>query len=417
MKIFSSGLLTYCAIVFIISLFSFKINILEIGGSGIRLDDFLLFSSLPLFLFIFDKVKIRSEFKYFFLFIGFSLLSLILGVFFNRISFLEGAFYWFRNIQYMCFFVFGMVLASHINIDRVFRYYIIYVVIFLLLQYFSLIPTFSLFVGSGRAVANTSGPYELAVLMGLTAFFFWFESPRKIYIGLSILILFLTQSRISLVALILILFFAAFKMRGRLVFLGLCVAGVFVVSVSDIGALDRFTLLFDQKTLDSFDIIFNGIPHFNNTWAYRDWAFVDYVDVLAGTEGDKSTYIRLIRQYSLFQSIKECGASCVLFGLGPSFASAAVDGNLTRLLVEYGAVGTCLFIFGIWKVVAATGKKAVKYYFFLLLITAIAIDILVSSKAMFLLWFLCGYYCHNNRFFVIKAQPLALMPLEKSETA
>ena len=138
MKNFSSGLLTYCAIVFIISLFSFKINILEIGGSGIRLDDFLLFSSLPLFLFIFDKVKIRSEFKYFFLFIGFSLLSLILGVFFNRISFLEGAFYWFRNIQYMCFFVFGMVLASHINIDRVFRYYIIYVVIFLLLLISSL---------------------------------------------------------------------------------------------------------------------------------------------------------------------------------------------------------------------------------------------------------------------------------------
>ena len=417
MKKFSTGLLTYCAVVFIISLFSFKINILEIGGSGIRLDDLLLFASLPLFLFIFDKVAFRPEFKFYFLFVGFSLLSLILGVLFNRISFLEGAFYWFRNIQYMCFFLFGMVLASYINVDRVFRYYVIYVVIFLLLQYFSLIPTFSLFVGSGRAVANTSGPYELAALMGLTAFFFWFESPKKMYIALSIIILFFTQSRISLVALIVILFFAAFKMRGRLVFLGLCVAGVFAVSFADIGALDRFTLLFDQKTLDSFGIIFDGIPHFNNTWAYREWAFVDYVDVLADAEGDRSTYIRLIRQYSLFQSIKECGASCALFGLGPSFASAAVDGNLTRLLVEYGAVGTFLFIFGIWKVVAATGKKVVKYYFLLLLITAIAIDILVSSKAMFLLWFLCGYYCHNNRFFVMETQPLLPVSLEKSETA
>jgi hypothetical protein len=416
MKRFSTGVLAVYASVFVITLFSFKINILQIGGSGIRLDDFLLFLSLPFFIFIFDRFELRAEFKYFYIFIFFSLFSLFLGVFFSRISFLEGALYWVRNIQYMCFFLFGMILAPYINLDRVFRYYILYVLIFLVLQYFSLVPTFSLFSGSGRAVANTSGPYELAVVVSLTALFFWFQSPRKIFVVLSVIILFLTQSRITLVALILIFFIKAFKIRGRLVFFGICCTAIIFLSFSNLGVIDRFLLLFDKNTLETFSHIFDGIPHFDNTWTYRNWAFVDYVDVLADTAGDKSTYIRLIRQYSLFQSVKECGYSCMLFGLGPSFASAAVDGNLVRLLVEYGVVGTFLFIFGVWKVVVATNNSTVKYYFVLLLITAIAIDILVSSKAMFLLWFLCGYYCQKNRFFPAEAAISTSILLAKPES-
>lgn len=414
MKKFSAGILNVYATVFVITLFSFKINILEVGGSGIRLDDFLLFISLAFFPFIFNKIEYRPEFKYYYIFIAFSLLSLLLGVFANRISFLEGTFYWIRNIQYMCFFIFGMVLASHVDLDRVLRYYILYVLAFLILQYFSLIPTFSLFVGSGRAVANTSGPYELAVLASLTALFFWFESPRKIYIVFSVVILFFTQSRITLVALVFVLFIKAFKTRGRLVFLAICGLAIFALSISDLGVFDRFMLLLDKKTLGTFALIFDGIPDFSNTWAYREWAFVDYVDVLANAEGDKSTYIRLIRQYALFQSIMECGYSCELFGLGPSFASAAVDGNFVRLLVEYGLLGTALFIFGIWKVVAATGNMMVKCYFVLLLITAIAIDILVSSKAMFMLWFLCGYYCQQNRFRCVKTVSAAPASIAKA---
>lgn len=382
--------------VFLITLFGFKFNLIEFGGSGIRLDDVLLVLSMPVLIILISRLKIKKEFNYYLIFLGFSFVSLILGYWGGRISLLEGGFYWVRNIQYMCFFFFGLTLSSHANLDRIFRVYLIYVLIFLFLQYFSLIPTFSLFVGSGRAVANTGGPYELAVIASLLALFFWFQSSRKIYLLLAIVVLFLTQSRITLVGLFLIFFIKCFGTRGRVIFAFGSVAVILLFSFVDAGILNRFMLFFDVKTFDSFGFIFRDIPSFSNTWNYREWAFSDYSSVLVDSEGDKSAFIRFIRQYSLLLSIAKCGYECSIFGLGPSFASSAVDGNLVRLFVEYGVVGIILFPLGIWRVVKSTRNTTVISYFWLLLFTAIAIDILVSSKAMSILWFLCGFYSPKN---------------------
>lgn len=404
MKKFSPGVLNFYVAILVITLFSFKINVVAIGGSGLRLDDVIFIIGLPLLLFLFSNIEIRPEFRIFFIFLASSFLSLLLASYYGRISFLEGIFYWGRNIQYMGFFLIGLILAGYVNLTKIFKSYIIYVVAFLTLQYFNIMPTFSLFVGSGRAVANTGGPYELAVLAGLLAIYFWFQSNNKFYFFCALVILFLTQSRITLVALLLIMFFKAFKLGGKLAFLAVTTAAVFVLSLADLGVFDRFLTLFDAKTLEAGKLLFDGVPHFANTTDYRQWAFVDYGTSLGNSEGDISTYIRLIRQYSLFLSMQDCGVSCQLFGLGPSFASAAVDGNIVRLLVEYGLVGTLLFIYGIKKVVYSSGNVMLRHYFILLLITAIAIDILVSSKAMCLMWFLCGYYARNNPHAYVKSE-------------
>lgn len=206
MKKFSPGVLNFYVAILVITLFSFKINVVAIGGSGLRLDDVIFIIGLPLLLFLFSNIEIRPEFRIFFIFLASSFLSLLLASYYGRISFLEGIFYWGRNIQYMGFFLIGLILAGYVKLTKIFKSYIIYVVAFLTLQYFNIMPTFSLFVGSGRAVANTGGPYELAVLAGLLAIYFWFQSNNKFYFFCALVILFLTQSRITLVALLLIMF-------------------------------------------------------------------------------------------------------------------------------------------------------------------------------------------------------------------
>lgn len=396
MRNFTSSAAGVFTFILIVTIFGFKFNIVNLGGSGLRLDDILIILAIPLLMLGVSRFYIRKEFSVFIFFFVFSFISLLIGFLHGRISLLEGGLYWARNIQYMYFFFFGLILSNRIDMDKIFRVYIFYVLAILVLQYFSLLPTFSLFVGSGRAVANTGGPYELAVIAALMCLFFWFQSPRKIYLFLAVVILLLTQSRITLVGLLLIFFVRSFNLKGRVLFL---IGGFLVfllLATLDARVLDRFALLFDSKMTDSFNTLLNGIGGFKNTWDYREWAFLTYNDVLTDAEGDKSTLIRFIRQYALLSSVSDCGLECYLVGLGPSFAGAAVDGNLVRLFVEYGIIGTVLFIVGIWRVVAATRNVTLSSYFLLMVFTALAIDILVSSKAMSLLWFLCGYYSINR---------------------
>lgn len=372
-------------------LFGVKINLVEFGGSGIRLDDVVFILSLPVLILAISEFSVSRKFVLFCGFLLFSLLSLILGAFHARISLLEGMFYWFRNIQYLTFFLLGLLLVGQMSMARVLRAYTLYLMVVLTLQYLGLFPTYSLFVGSGRAVANTGGPYELAVIASFLAFFFWYQARSWFYLICSLVILVLTQSRITLFAFVIIMFALGLKARGRIVALGGVLAFALLFSFVDLAVLDRFAGLFDHKTLDSFTDLLSGIPTFSATLDYREWAFSSFIATLP-VDGDISTIIRFSRQVSLVNSTLACGTECVLFGLGPSFASSAVDGNIIRLFVEYGVVGTVLFLLGAFRVAKATGNRTVISYFFLLVITACAIDILVSSKAMSLFWFLCGYY-------------------------
>lgn len=377
-------------------LFGFKVNLIDIGSSGLRLDDVILLCAIPLILFAVQELRVRKEFRWFLLFLLSSLISLVLGVKGGRIELAEGALYWLRNIQYTIFYFVGILLARHVNLDRVLRVYVWFLLTVITLQFADLLPIFSLYQGASRAVANTGGPYELAVMASLSALYFYFQQRRLLYVALSVLILILTQSRVTLIGLLAIFFLSSFKMRGRIVFAVVLAVVVVGFSAFDSGVLNRFALVLDAKTIDTFALITHDIPWFSETSSYRSWAFVDYTDLLNDIDGDRSTFIRFIRQFSLGSSLQHCGLECIFMGLGPSFASSAVDGNLLRLVVEYGFIGAFLFLLGIWRVAQNTGNRMIQLYFWLLVFTAIAIDILVSSKAMSLFWFLCGYYSMNN---------------------
>lgn len=408
MRTLSPALIAFLLMTFWWMLFGVKLNIIEFGGSGARLDDLIFAFSVPLLIMAIRAPSIPSPFAAFCLFVLTSLLSLLLGAAAARISFVEGALYWLRNLQYVSFFLLGLLLAKRVRMERILRAYTLYLVVFLALQYFNLLPAFSAFVGSNRAIANTGGPYELAAIAALLGFFFWHQAPNRFYFGCAIVILVMTQSRITLAAFVLVMFALGVKTRGRIIGLSILVAGALVFSFVDLGVLDRFAGLFDQKTLDTFMNLLGDIPSFPDTWGYRDWAFSTFLENLS-RDGDTSAIIRFTRQYSLIQSTLNCGTECVLFGLGPSFAVSAVDGNLVRLFVEYGVIGTVLFLFGTWQVAKRTGNRTVISYYVLLVITAFAIDILVSSKAMSLFWFLCGYYWHRRP--VASAQHAAEAPL------
>ena len=389
-------------------LFGVKINIVDLGGSGVRLDDVIFALSVPLLIMAIPPTSLPRPFVTFCLFVLTSLLSLLLGAIAVRISLIEGILYWFRNLQYVSFFLLGLLLAQRLSLERMLRAYTLYLVIFIALQYFNLLPSFSAFVGSSRAIANTGGPYELAAIAALLGFFFWHQARNRFYFVCAIVILVMTQSRITLAAFVLVMFALGVKTRGRIVGLSVGLAAALVFSFVDLAVLDRFAGLFDEKTLQTFVKLLGDIPSFPDTWGYRDWAFSTFMDALP-TDGDTSAIIRFTRQFSLIQSTLNCGTECVLFGLGPSFAVSAVDGNLVRLFVEYGVIGTLLFLVGTWQVAKRTGNRTVISYYVLLVITAFAIDILVSSKAMSLFWFLCGYYW--QRRLVASAQNAADAPL------
>ena len=397
----SSTLVRFLVLVFVINLFGFKINLIDFGGSGIRLDDLLFIPVVAIILISLKEARIHSFFLGFFVFLLISMISVILGGFANRISVIEGMFYWLRNIQYVSFFFIGYIVATEINLDRIFKIYLFYALFIVALQAYGLMPTFSLFVDSGRAIANTGGPYELAVIASLLAFFFWYRRAHKIYIILAVTLIFLTQSRITTSAFVIIFWLICLNFRRKLISFLLVFSITLLIfllstnsfiSVTNINIFDRFSDFFDSSTSDFVKMLLNSRHSFRDTWEYRDWAFVNFQEELLSKDGDISSFIRFTRWAALYHSTTACGIECVLLGLGPSFGSSAVDGNYVRFFIEFGIFGVLSFIFGLWRVVKKVRNPVVFSYFLILVISAVAIDIFVASKPMCLFWFLCGVY-------------------------
>lgn len=372
-------------------LFAPKINLIEFGGSGLRIDDLLLLVFSLIWLPTLRSLSVPRQFKFIILFFIFGLLSSFIGALQGRVGLGESVLYWTRNLQYLNFFIVGIYAARLLDLRRTLIALTVFLVLLALLEQFGGISLPDRFVGSGRFSGNTGGPYELAVVCAFLCLYFVSCRSSLIYVIGALALLILTQSRITLAATVLVLIVFHGRRNLRLIPLGCAFLLLFGALLSESSVAERLGGLFSWESYDAVWDYSRSIPVFSDTFSYRSWAFEDMLDDAFASGGDVSAFIRFFRWTSLLGSLQSCGISCWLFGLGPSFGSAAVDGNLVRFLVEYGIVGSLFFYLGVWKVVSSTKSSWLREYFFVLLITAVAIDIFVAYKAMALLWFACGY--------------------------
>lgn len=393
----------FIVLLFFISIFSFKINLIAIGGSGIRIDDILIFIFLSLVLVTFTQKHILISNKavlYSFYLILFSFISVFINNQLHELPLLTGILYSVRNIEYVIFFYIGYYLAkTNFNLEKFIKVYIVYSFILIILQSFHIISVASKF-NVNRAIANTGGPWELAVVISFMLFYSFRHIKNKTYFYVSFIILFLTQSRVTTFIVTLIIFYTYIKKltyQKILILLFIISIIISIILMTNLDLMDRYMNLFNLKTFNSLTTLFDSIDFTINRDYYFKTTYGKGLSYILSLDGDGSALIRFYRWIILIGMTLSTYLSATI-GLGPSFASSAVDGNYVRLFIEIGTIGMLLFLYIIYLIYKHTKNDFVmRSYILTLIITALFIDIYTTYKAMVLLWFYYGWILRKRK--------------------
>ena len=397
--------MTYYLLVFIlaVAIFSFKINLISIGGSGIRVDDLLIFLLVIVIIANLKKKFVPINNKPILLtliLVVFSFFSVYINNQLYSLPLLTGVMYSIRILEYMLFFYVGYYLANtKFNLDSFVKLYIIYAFVLIILQTFHIIPIVSGF-SVGRAIANTGGPWELAALISFMLFYTLEYIKNKIYFYISFIILILTQSRITTFIVLVILFFRFTKRLSykKILFLiGFFIIGTSIILYSNLDLVDRYISLFNINTFNSIIGLLDSINFKIDSNYYFAATYGNGLSNVLSMEGDGSALIRFYRWAILIGMTFSTYVSFFI-GIGPSFASSAVDGNYVRIFIETGVIGLFLFLYIIYVIFKSTKYDFVmRSYLITIIITAIFIDIYTTYKAMVLMWFYYGYLLRKRR--------------------
>lgn len=407
-------MLNFFILIFVYCLFGFKWNLIDFYSSGIRPDDFISLLLLALSLFYIFKNrslrKINKMIFYFILFVGWSVFSVIFNTLEGRVEFLPALIFTFRHVEYMVFILVGFYFAEKkYDITPWLKFYVIYALVLFVLQKYYIVPVVSGFTPE-RAIANTGGPWELAGVSSFLAIYFAFYNKNIKFALLSILILLLTQSRISLLGVTVVFILVALKKKKfpikyyfyvSTAILFLCVFFIGVQYFSDgsvidkLSVIDRISNFLSDKTLKFLSDYIGSAPTIKDQLSYQYYGYGGNMNEILSLDGDNSAFIRFYRWILLMKATFD-SVSTAMIGLGPSFASVAVDGYFVRIIAETGLVG--LFIFLLFmKQVFSSKNLFLKYYFLSLVVTALFIDIFVTYKTMMLFWLMVGYSLKNNK--------------------
>ncbi len=397
--------MTYYLLVFIlfVAIFSFKINLISIGGSGIRVDDLLIFLLVIVTIANLRKKFVPIDNKPIFLtlvLVVFSFFSVYINNQLYGLPLLTGVMYSIRIVEYMLFFYVGYYLANtKFNLDSFVKIYIIYAFVLIVLQTLHIIPVVSGF-SVGRAIANTGGPWELAVVISFMVFYSYQNIQNKLYFYLSFLILFLTQSRITTFAVLLILLITYLKkltVKRIFIFTTIISIGILVILFSNIELIDRYLNILNMSTFESLLEIISRFDYKIDREYYLAMTYGENLSNILSMDGDSSALIRFTR-WTILVGMTFSTYLSIIIGIGPSFAGAAVDGNYVRLFIETGIIGLFLFLYIIYIIFKSTKNDFVmRSYLTTIIITAIFIDIYTTYKAMVLLWFYYGYLLRKKK--------------------
>lgn len=396
----------FLTVITVYCIFSFKFNLYATAGSGVRFDDILI-----LFAFIIvvthklmsNNLTLGPTIPPLMLFVLWSIVSVIINSANDKISFLEGLLYSIRLIEYAVFFFIGAYFSLHnVNIRNIFQIYLLYLAALVLLQMTGMVGVVSDF-STDRAIGNLGGPYELAVVSSFLLFLFWFKYHDKLLSIVALSLIIATASRSTIVAVAIVMFVYWIFDNGRinmnkvicsgvLVSLFYFVLDAFLASDSEVFFISRLLTFFNSDTIDAWSKIYDDIYVASDRLEYYlNTLSEESISQITNFGGDTSAMIRFSRWATLVKTTCSDELSLV-FGLGPSFASSAVDGYFVRVFAETGAVGILFFLNYIYKFsTVVKNHKVLLPYICILIMTALFIDIFVTYKPMILLWLLFGY--------------------------
>lgn len=383
----------------------------------VRLDDLLIVLLFFMFLMMDDKqdflinVLKSTPVIYLTLFVIFSLFSTFYNsLIIDRIDLFQGMLFSIRHFEYLAFIVLGYFLAFYnVKLSSILRTYLVYVFVLVMLQANGIIDPVSGFTAD-RAIGNTGGPWELAAVAAFLMFYF-FDRKDWVFFILSFLILILTESRITTLAVIAVLIVPFIK-NWPLKFISISVFTVLLFLIyaltnqiseksnfSDgdlqLSVLDRVEQVFSNDTLSAIEDLISNAQTVQTQDEYFALTYGQGLQRTLQKEGDSSALVRFSRWAILIPTTLSNVDSSIL-GLGPSFAGKAVDGNYTRLLIETGLVGVLLYILFLLSLFFLLREHFLANYIAVLSLTALFIDVFTTYKAMMLLWVFIGIVLYKK---------------------
>ena len=363
-----------------------KIDVISV----LRIEDLVFLLVLPVLIWRYtpDRTPFPGYLKWYFAYLGLATLSAIanyssLGLF--------GIINVVRQVQYLIWFAVGAQMAASISTERFHRAITIVGIIFILWwlgEMAGIIPKIGKFTGAqGRVTLNTSGPYEISVVV---VFVMLFVKNRAVLLGL-IGILIATQSRITLAAALVV--YLIKNPRNALIVsvpVALLVVTFLLLDPSALAESRFAEIMSPLEMWQAWRAQLLDAPVIVDLPEYRYYAYDSLWEQVDGNI-DVSFEIRLIRWALIVKSLTSDWMHLSI-GWGPGAWGAAVDSHLIRFLGEVGVLGTAIFTAFVAVSVFHPGYPApYRTAMMILVICSLFIDVMTSSKIMSFLWGFAGY--------------------------
>ena len=376
-----------------------KLNIIDIAGSGIRLDDFFLLAVLFLIALLslleishFNMILSNRVFRIVFYLFLLSCFSFLINI--NDMK-MTNILYCVRLIEYSAFIYIGFYFYKfNIDIYKIIFYYGLFSIGIIYLQYFNLIGGFVLGEYqsnvSARPIGLTAGPWEVAMLLNIFIIFtqkFIKSNVKYIYLLIALSAILLTGSRVALLssALILVALYWRVLFKSPITFSMFSIfAGIFIVSFFNSTVYERSRALFTIDNIEIAKDFYSQIKPSDNGDINKLSKEVNYND----TDRDVSWMLRVRKWIYLFKNNME-SYKTIFFGHGPGYYGAAVDGSFVRVFGEIGLLGLFLYFMMLKKIMI---NNVLFYIIIALFINMLFIDIIFSYKTMAFVFFIYGYY-------------------------
>lgn len=405
-------------------LFAPRIQLMEFGGSSIRLED-LLFALNAAWIAL-NYRKIPGDFLPIKTILRTIIFISLLGIFssviassIGRLSLPVGILYSLRPFEYATILPTVLFLHKHSfnSLNRVLIAFTLITFVSVTLQ-----SIFSLRFGTdrfgfSRSSGLTGGPYELA-MVSLMMYCHWISERKKFLAALSIFSILSSESRITLIAFAVGTLYLLSKRKQShdqtsffLTKRKLSQGSTLIVFIGAVASLSLIILNYDQisKLINSYQNrvtstsaavgtfqdareLALSVPKITTSAEYSQWAFESppsFEFSLSRLDASSS------RRYYIWNLVYETNIqnAGILFGMSPGFFGSAVDSNFVRIFGELGILGIFLYSFWLrrlWK----CGNHIFKGALITMLVTALYIDILVSIKSIMLLY--CLLVIHNS---------------------
>lgn len=357
-----------------------RVDLLSIGGSAVRVDDLLIIALAPM------AMKVAREHRESIgrlnwamgLLVFFAYLSSFVNFLTGRVDLSVALLFASRPLEYWIIFLAAVHVVSVAGFQILVRltyFAVTFHVAVAVLQYMGIFDIgFSKF-SSERGAGFTAGPYELGaicVIIGLAAL----NQRRTGFVAVALLGILISVSRISLLAFVVGASYIAlrrWRQGGRevrlrpstvLIFVSitiLVIVSAFVGFAERVvkPASDRLNQTSVFASFESAGRMASTFPAGLTSGEYQRIAYDGIDFVISSAGADASSDVRFFRWHMLLDNM---GSSWNWFlGLGPSYPGPSVDGALLRILVEtgfFGLMAWALLFVGLWRRVDRSGRAA-----------------------------------------------------------